>query len=117
MDTIIAIKELIDDKVYCIHTISLQVNYSVVHMRRIFKRETGITLYQYIKIERLRSSLLLLQKPSVSILESSLEAGFQYEQNYIRAFKQVYGLPPGEYRKLKLIKYDKNERIRACIIK
>lgn len=66
------------------------------HLARQFKSFTGFTFHQYIMEKRLRlASYLLDQGQSVTAV---IEAcGFSDYSNFIRAFKNKYGLPPKKY--------------------
>jgi len=73
---------------------------SSVHLRRIFKEAFGLPLVQYIRSRRLAASLDQLCSSSIGIADLAVNAGFDYAQSYIRAFKKEFGLTPGEVRKL-----------------
>lgn len=74
------------------------VNYSHSHTQRKFKDFTGISVMEYIKTKKLIFSTELLINTHRRICDIALEAGFQYEQSYIRAFKKEYGMTPKQYR-------------------
>ena len=72
---------------------------SSIHLQRLFKFAFEQPLGSYIRQRRLTSSLDCLLDTDASILEITLEYGFDYEQSYIRAFKREFGITPGEFRK------------------
>ncbi|MEK5488771.1 MULTISPECIES: helix-turn-helix transcriptional regulator [Lysinibacillus] len=76
------------------------VGYSKFHLSRIFKQETGITIGEYIRIRRIAMAASYLMYSSVSILTIAFTLQFQSQEAFTRAFKEVYALPPGKYRKL-----------------
>lgn len=66
------------------------------HLARQFKACTGFTFHQYIMEKRLQlASYLLDQGHSVTAVIE--ECGFSDYSNFIRAFKNKYGLPPKKY--------------------
>jgi AraC family transcriptional regulator len=69
------------------------------HLRRLFRFTFKQTLGSYIRSRKLSASLDDLQKKDFNILDIALEYGFEYEQSYRRAFKNEFGITPGEYRK------------------
>lgn len=74
--------------------------YSKYHLSRIFKQETGITIGEYIRIRRLAMAASYLMYSNVSILTIAVTLQFQSQEAFTRAFKEVYALPPGKYRKV-----------------
>lgn len=76
------------------------IGYSKYHLLRIFKEETGRPIGEYIRLRRLAMSALLLLHSDESILTIAFQFHFQSQEAFTRAFKEVYAVPPGKYRKL-----------------
>jgi AraC-like DNA-binding protein len=76
------------------------IGYSKFHLLRIFKQETGKSIGEYIRIRRLADSARLLIFSNQSILSLAFLFHFRSQEAFTRAFKEVYALPPGKYRKL-----------------
>lgn len=74
--------------------------YSKYHLSRIFKQETGLTIGEYIRIRRLALAASYLMYSNASILSIAFTLQFQSQEAFTRAFKEIYALPPGKYRKL-----------------
>lgn len=72
---------------------------SKYHLMRRFKAQTGHTLHGYIIKKRLIAASRLL-KEGKSVTQACLSTGFGDYANFIRAFKQTYGLSPKKYYKL-----------------
>lgn len=68
------------------------------YLNRIFKRNTGKTLIEYLTLVRLKKAKELLSQNRVSINEISAEVGYNSLHSFIRAFKKYEGITPGEYR-------------------
>lgn len=69
------------------------------YLSRLFRKETGMVLTDYILQEKMRraSELLVLSDSSISEIADSLGYGnFSY---FARLFRKVYGVTPHEYRK------------------
>lgn len=77
--------------------LSLTANLSIFQLIRLFDRFTGMTPMAYIRARRLATSLPQLLAGD-TILSVALDCGFQYEQSYIRAFKDCYGITPARFR-------------------
>lgn len=75
--------------------------FSRFHFHRIFATTMGETVQAFIRRLRLEKAVnLLVFTPSMRITDVSLECGFSSSQNFARAFKERYGLSPGDYRRL-----------------
>lgn len=95
------------------------VGYSKFHLIRVFKQETGRTIGEYIRFRRLALAVSLLIESDESILSIAFLLHFQSQEAFTRAFKEIYSLPPGKYRKLfSLIhlKEENNKMTRETII-
>jgi AraC family transcriptional regulator len=79
--------------------IAENVGISSAHLQRLFKFAFKKTLGSYIRTRKLTASLESLFNTNSSILNIALEYGFGYEQTYIRAFKQEFGVTPGTARR------------------
>lgn len=71
---------------------------SVEHIIRIFREETGMTPYQYLKQLRLRRACTLLTESDMSIGEIAAAVGYQSVSAFIAQFKSCYGITPRAYR-------------------
>lgn len=74
--------------------------FSKYHFQRVFKRETGLNLYEYIQKRRLAEASSLLLNSNIRIFDIAAYLCFESQEAFTRAFKKVYGLPPGQYRKV-----------------
>lgn len=63
-----------------------------------FKKETGITLSQYIQEQRIKKAQELLKTTRKSILEISTYLGFSSQGYFQNVFKKIVGMTPREYR-------------------
>ncbi|RXZ80939.1 helix-turn-helix domain-containing protein [Paenibacillaceae bacterium] len=75
------------------------VQLSKFHFHRLLKAATGQPVMHYIRSRKLARSLAELSDTSLSIIEISLQYGFDFEQSYIRAFKKEFGITPAHFRK------------------
>jgi AraC-type DNA-binding domain-containing proteins len=78
--------------------IAAHVHLSEAHFSRLFRAETGISPYSYLIEHRINTSKLLLEK-GFSITETAQRTGWSSDSNFIYAFKQSTGVPPGGYVK------------------
>lgn len=71
---------------------------SKYHLLREFKRHSGYTLHRYILQKRLLLARSLL-RDGASASEACAKSGFRDYSNFIRSFRQAFGVPPGKYQK------------------
>ena len=76
-----------------------QVNMSASRLRHVFKKETGLSPIQYIKLKRMQEAEHLLRTTFLSVKEITHRAGFTNESYFSREFRRTHGLPPGKYRR------------------
>jgi len=70
------------------------------HFQRIFKALTGETLKTYIRSRRLAGALDKLRDPNARIIDIAMDAGYESQESFTRAFKKAYGMTPNVYRKI-----------------
>lgn len=75
---------------------------SKFHYMRIFKSITGITLNEYIRRRKLSKAASELLETTKSIIEIAFYYGYQSQEAFTRAFKEMYGLTPKVYRMNKM---------------
>lgn len=79
-------------------TVAAIANSSPFHFHRIFKKEVGEPLDQYIRRLRLERAASMLQTFEVSLEELAYKTGYQSQQSLSKAFKKHFGESPSNYR-------------------
>ncbi|WP_301109761.1 helix-turn-helix transcriptional regulator [Sporosarcina sp.] len=74
--------------------------YSKYHLLRVFKKETGKTIGEYIRNRRLAVAANLLIDSNETIITIAFALGFNSQEAFSRAFKEIYAFPPGQYRRM-----------------
>ena len=82
-----------------IDDIAREAAFSRWHFQIVFSSAVGETVKEYIRKRRLSNSLNLLKLTDQRLIDISLKAGFESQEAYTRAFKNQFGITPGEYRK------------------
>ncbi len=77
---------------------------STPHLHRLFLEHTGQSPYQYILKLRIQKAKELLADPILQIKFISKEVGFNNANHFIRHFKRITGVTPGQYRASKIDK-------------
>ena len=68
-------------------------------LRRLFKEQTGKTLYDFIKENKMNSAARKLLITNDSITDIAYSMGYESPSYFTKRFKEVFGVSPQEYRK------------------
>ena len=71
--------------------------YSQYHMTRIFKGETGLSPFEYIRRERLAAAANILRDSKRKVLDIALDFVFDSHEGFTRAFTKRFGITPKKY--------------------
>lgn len=82
-----------------IEFLSQRAGYTEYYFSRKFKQETGYSISEFIKREKIRKAQTLLCSTNMSILEISNELSFSSRSYFSDTFQKITGESPGEYRK------------------
>lgn len=88
-----------DDESLTLRMLVDRLGYSEFHTTRKFKEIAGISFREYLRQRKLAFALKEVRDGTKSILEIALDYGFSSHEAFTRAFKNAYGVPPGEYRR------------------
>lgn len=75
-----------------------RINISKYHFIRIFKRQMGVTPYEYLIEYRISRAKILLRTTNKSIYEISYDVGYRSRSNFISRFRESVGVTPAQYR-------------------
>ncbi|MBS7210530.1 MAG: AraC family transcriptional regulator [Lachnospiraceae bacterium] len=70
-----------------------------IYMQKIFKQETGMTLWSYLTKFRMQKAVHYLSFTNIPIGDIDEMLGINSRQNFYLLFKKEYGMSPSEYRK------------------
>lgn len=76
-------------------------HYNVKYLSRIFAKQTGHTLLEYIHDQKIKYAEALLADDSLSLKQISEKLGFANEYYFNSFFKRKNGITPGKFRKMK----------------
>ncbi len=74
------------------------VGYTVPYFTRLFRKETGLGISDYVKQARISQAKVLLDTSESSIQEISDSLGFTTRNYFTHSFRDVTGMTPMEYR-------------------
>ncbi len=88
-----------DDEALTLGALASRLGYSEFYMTRKFREITGMSLREYMSARRLAFALKQVRDGDRSLTDIALDHGFSSLEAFSRAFKNAYGVSPGEYRK------------------
>lgn len=75
-------------------------HYNERYIGQLFKKETGITISEFINSQRLERAKTLLSTTHDPVINIAFKTGFNNVTYFNRVFKKLYGMTPTQYRKL-----------------
>ena len=74
-------------------------HFSLSYLNRIFKKETGITIKQYILDRRMEKARKMLEQTDLTVTEVAERMGYESSAYFITSFRKYYGITPLQARK------------------
>lgn len=93
------IGENYDDCSFSIQEAADRLGLSGSYLSQYFKQQTGDTLTGYVSDLRIRKACTLLETTTMPMQMVSESVGYYNQNSFIRRFKQITGVTPGEYRR------------------
>ena len=93
------IKEFITenyDRNFSLEELSKYANISSYHLIRVFRKEVGMTPFDYLRNFRIEKAKELLRK-NKSMMDAIFDTGFYDQSHFIRHFKNITGVTPKAY--------------------
>lgn len=87
------------DKELTIEGIAREVGASVSCVQRHFKEHFGLTVFEFIRNQRLAVARDALEREGVTIAQAAYAAGYAGPSNFTTAFKKAYGVAPKYHRR------------------
>lgn len=86
------------DKDVSITSIAKELSICPTYVSRAFNNNIGCSFKTYINTMRVEKSKKHLMASDDSIVDIAIECGYDSQRSFNRAFKQITGITPGEYR-------------------
>ena len=81
-----------------VETLAEQVYLSKYHFMRLFKAQTGSTVHSYVRQKRLMYAARLIRE-GIPANQAAADSGFSDYSSFHRAFKESFGISPGQLKK------------------
>jgi len=72
--------------------------YSPTTITHAFRKETGLSVREYIKIQKIKKACRLLKETGMKSSEAANYLGYASHSHFCRQFKEVTGMTPHQYR-------------------
>src|SRR5262245_42702189 len=95
------IKELVKEKMeedLSLEEMARTVGLSTAHFSEVFRNTTGQTPHQSLLWHRVQRAKEMLRSDEMRVLDVAIACGFKTQQHFARAFRQMCGTSPTEYR-------------------
>ncbi|QHI71674.1 helix-turn-helix transcriptional regulator [Aminipila terrae] len=101
--------------------ISTALHYSKYHLHRIFTNTVGLSIHDYVQRRQLTEAARLLVFTNRPILDIAVISGYDSQQAFSNAFKDMYKMSPLQFRKNNTfyplqLEYSFNIQGEACIL-
>lgn len=92
------INENINEKI-TIDDISSKLFVNRAYLMRLFKKEIGMTIFDYINIIRIYNSLNVIKEENTLLSKAGYDNGFYSLEYFSETFSKIMGVSPSKYRK------------------
>jgi AraC-like DNA-binding protein len=82
-----------------LNTLAGAAGLSLYHFARAFKQSKGTTPHLFLLERRLIKAQQLLAERRLSLSEIALCVGFFDQSHFVRRFRELVGMPPGQFRR------------------
>ncbi|MPQ44927.1 AraC family transcriptional regulator, partial [Clostridium tarantellae] len=90
------------DYSFSLQLVSDKFGISLSYLSQYFKDKTGITILDYITTLKMNKAKNLLTNSNLTLKHIAEEIGYSSVSSFIRRFKQVTKMTPGEYKKINI---------------
>lgn len=81
-----------------VDSICAEIGFSKYYFCKIFKKQQGQTIHQYLNDYRIKNAKELLAYSKLSVNTIATQVGFKSSLTFIRAFERTVNMTPSEYR-------------------
>lgn len=93
------IREKALDQEFAIQNMAADFHMALPALSTFFKNQCGVTVIDYVTRYRMEEAVRLLLEEGLAVREIVERVGYMDTSSFIRKFKSIYGLTPGQYVK------------------
>ena len=87
------------DKNITLTELARVANMSLYYFAVLFRQSAGLSPHRYVLSKRVERAKELLHDPKLSVLDVSMNVGFEHQNNFARAFRRMTGVSPTEFKR------------------
>lgn len=77
-----------------------QVGINATKLKQVFKQETGLTIFGYLKTIRLGAAVSMMADADATITSVARDIGYKSPSKFTAAFREQYDVNPGQYLRM-----------------
>ncbi|TBL75987.1 helix-turn-helix domain-containing protein [Paenibacillus thalictri] len=89
-----------DDHELTLEACAARLHFHPSHVKRVFRRDVGVSFSEYVAGHRLLTAKKWLVQSEMKVNEIAERLQYNNAQNFIRYFRKMEGMTPGQYREL-----------------
>jgi len=102
LDTLMQVERIYEDADLSLPNLAKRLGLSSHQLSELMNARLGKGFSRYLREKRVGAAMTMLcAEPSASVLSVGLSVGFTSQSNFYEAFREIEGMTPGQYRKLK----------------
>ncbi|TVQ21309.1 MAG: AraC family transcriptional regulator [Spirochaetaceae bacterium] len=82
-----------------LESLAAMMQTSPTHLSRVFRREVGVALFEYINRTRVRKACSLLRRTSLPVTRIAVDVGYNNVSFFNRYFRRIMRCSPRDYRR------------------
>lgn len=101
LERLMAVERLYMNPELSLSSLAEQLGLSPHQLSELLNTRLGKGFSRYLREQRIAAAkAMLCAEPSASVLSVGLNVGFTSQSNFYEAFREIEGMPPGQFRKL-----------------
>lgn len=84
---------------FSLQNLADSIQMSPPYLSQYFKKKTNYTIFEYVTKLRMRMAKQLLIKTDLNVSDIAFKVGYYSTSSFIRKFKELEGITPGQYKK------------------
>lgn len=88
----------IGDSTLTASNVAKTLELSIPHLNMVFEATEGVTMFEFIRNERMNRAARMLKQTSLSVADIALSVGYALPSNFSSKFKKFWQKSPSQYR-------------------
>lgn len=89
---------ILEPQLHSIHSLAGKLKYTDYYFSKLFKRETGKSVNEYILLQKIETAKQFLVSTNMSVAEITDQVGIESQSYFTARFRKATGTTPKEYR-------------------